>query len=157
MSDVETAPRTFLIPASDFEDLRWLLEQLTSDKVEVQNPFGGRALGKVEVDSINGKVRIVLRSELFHDGDSFYQSLIIDMISLTPERTCIGTKVVEWLKCYAKRKGFNRICIRNANTDASVGLARKLGFIIVPIVSYLQEVLKEVESSDFHLFIDRDK
>ncbi|MFR9710065.1 GNAT family N-acetyltransferase [Paenibacillus sp. MB22_1] len=67
----------------------------------------------------------------------------------------IGTKVIEWLKNYAQNKGFDRICIENANTDASIGLARKLGFTNVPNSPIIQEVLKTEESPDYHLLIVR--
>ncbi|MFS0723690.1 GNAT family N-acetyltransferase [Paenibacillus sp. 1P07SE] len=155
MKGRESETRAFQLPAVDFEDLRYLLEELTLDKVEVQNPYGGRALGKVEVDSAEGKVSMVLRSELYCHEASIYQSLIIDRIALAPERMGIGTRVVEWLKDYAQRKGFDRICIRNAHTDASVGLAHKLGFINVPVDVHLREMFSKEESSDFHLLISR--
>ncbi|CAM4452421.1 hypothetical protein U9M73_12060 [Paenibacillus phoenicis] len=57
--------KSFDIPDTDFDGLRLLLEQLTSDKVEVQNYLGGRSLRKVEINSAEGKVRLDLRSELY--------------------------------------------------------------------------------------------
>jgi len=147
--------KSFDIPDTDFDGLRLLLEQLTSDKVEVQNYLGGMSLRKVEINSAEGKVRLDLRSELyFHEG-VYYQSLIIGVIALAPERMGIGTIVIEWLKNYARSKGFERICIENANTNASVGLARKMGFTNVPNSPIIQEVLKTEESPDYHLLLIR--
>lgn len=61
-----------------------------------------------------------------------HQTIIIRRIILNHSRHKYGTRIFEWLRHYAKEKGYKEIIVENALSEAIVKFCINHGFSVVP-------------------------
>ncbi|MCW1940626.1 GNAT family N-acetyltransferase [Bacillus anthracis] len=104
----------------DFQKLKLLLEEIVQDEIEL---FEGFSKYTLHISSKESKVTISLRSEFFPNP-----YLAIVAISITPSNQGKGSIILEWLKTFAKEKGFNRLVLQEVITDEGYRFALKNKF-----------------------------
>jgi len=136
-------PKEIILEKADFEELALTVEKMVGKGINIQKRATYWYL-ESEDDSIDIRIR----------EDSLpYRTLVLAVISVSPERSGIGSSVVTNLIKMAQEKGFDNFVMESCHNRESVGLAKKHDLKVIPRMIFGKE--KELGQC-FYYFLKSD-